>query len=126
MIAIPILWLHILSIIGAFGVLLGYQMILPKDMREQAEASRAIGKIVNWMVMIGFLAGLTYYFARDGLNRGPHYNGIIAVKFLMLLGVGALVAISKNRPMADALRWGAIILIAIAALFGLTIELPDA
>lgn len=123
MMTIPILWLHILCMVGAFGVLLGFQMILPREMRDQAEVSRAFGKIVNWLILIGFLSGLTYYFSRDGLQLGAHYNGVIGVKFVFLLGVGALVSISKNKPSGDALRWGAIVLLASATLFGLTLNL---
>ena len=72
-------------------------------------------------VLIGFLAGLLIYIIKDGPALGAHYNGIIGVKFVFLLGVGALNSISRKKVRGDALRWGAILLLAIAAFFGLSL-----
>lgn len=123
MMTIPLLWIHILLMIGAFGAILAFQLVVPPDQRQLAEQGRRIGSIVNRMIGIGFLAGLAYYFLEQGYQQGPHYNGVIGVKFLLLLGIGALMGISKKKDQADALRWGALGLLALASLFALTISL---
>ena len=121
MLTLPLLWIHLLSLIGAFGALLALQLILPRDLRAQAAVVRRFSQTVNWLVLIGFLAGLLIYIIKDGPALGAHYNGIIGVKFLFLLGVGALNSISRKKVRGDALRWGAILLLAIAAFFGLSL-----
>ncbi|HMP72754.1 MAG TPA: hypothetical protein PKE55_05765 [Kiritimatiellia bacterium] len=126
MISIPLLWLHLLAMVGAFGAILAFQLVVPEQQRKLAEQSRRIGNVVNAMILVGFLTGIGYYLLEGGYLERAHYNGVIAVKFLLLLGVGALVGISKKREMGDSLRWGALALLALAALFARTIRFPDA
>jgi hypothetical protein len=52
---------------------------------------------------------------------GPHYNGVIGVKFVFLLGAGALIGISKKSDKGDSLRWCGFGLLLLASLLGATL-----
>ncbi len=112
------IWIHILANVGAFGALLAFQTAVPRETRTLAVVSSRIARVVNLMIGIGLLAGLIHYVLKEGYTYGPHYNGVIAVKFIILLAVGALTAVSKKSPKGDTLRWVSLILLALAALFG--------
>ena len=73
------------------------------------------------MIGTGLLAGLAYYLVMDGYTNSAHYNGVIGMKFIFLLAVGALVGISRKSRNGDTLRSIALILLALAAFFGLTV-----
>lgn len=111
-------WLHILCMIGAFGVLAAAQFALPRDTRNSPGVARGISKLGNILIGIGLLAGVAFYGMAKAHTFGAHYNGVIGTKFILLLAVGALLAISKKPGKGDAFRTIALVLISIAALLG--------
>ena len=117
-----ILWAHILSMVSSIGVLLGIQVCTDKEFRNHADPSRRVARLANILLAIGLVAALSYYFLTGGSTKGPHYNGVIGVKFLMLLGAGAVIGISKKTDKGDLLRWIAITLMVLASLFGTTLN----
>jgi hypothetical protein len=118
-----VLYVHILCMLGAIGVLVGCQLCVPWDTRNSAGISRSTAKVANTLIGIGLLAGLGYYAMKSGHTLGPHYNGVIGVKFVFLLGAGALIGISKRTDSGDLLRWIAVILLVLAGFFGSTLSL---
>jgi hypothetical protein len=56
------------------------------------------------------------------MTLGPHYNGVIGMKFVFLLGAAALIGISKRTDRGDSLRWIAFGLMVLASLFGATLN----
>lgn len=117
-----LLWLHILCMISAVGTLLSTQLCTEPSYRNAAAPSRAIARLANILLGIGFLAGITYYLLTGGPGHSAHYNGVIAMKFLFLLGAGALIGISKKTDSGDRLRWIALTLLVLASLFGITLS----
>lgn len=117
-----ILWLHIISMVSIIGVLLGTQLCGEKEFRNQAEPSRRVARLANLLLGIGLVAALTYYALTGGHLKGPHYNGVIGVKFVFLLGAGAVIGISKKTDKGDGLRWIAVGLMLLASLFGTTLN----
>jgi len=116
-----ILWIHLVCMVGSIGALLAAQCCLPPENRNQAAPSRGIGRLVNILLTVGLLAGLSYYLLLDGFSRGPHYNGVVGVKFVFLLAATALVGMSKKTDRGDVFRWIALGLLLAASLFGKTI-----
>lgn len=114
-------WLHILCMVGTIGVLLAAQVCSTPEQRNSPTASRATARLANILLGIGLLAGFAYYFLTDGMTRGAHYNGVIGMKFVFLLGAGALIGISKRTDRGDSLRWIAFGLLVSASLFGVTL-----
>jgi hypothetical protein len=111
-------WLHILCMIGAFGVLAGAQFGLPSDVRNREDVARGISKIGNIFIGIGLLASVAFYGMAKAHTFGAHYNGVIGTKFVLLLAVGALLGMSKKPGKGDTFRTVALVLIAVAALLG--------
>ncbi len=116
-----VLWLHILCMISVIGTLLSTQLCTEVSYRNSSAPSRAIARLANILLGIGFLAGISYYLLIDGMTRGAHYNGVVGMKFIFLLGAGALVGISKRTDRGDTLRWTALTLLVLASLFGVTL-----
>lgn len=116
-----LLWLHILAMVGTIGVLVGMQVCCPSDQRNHADPSRRVARLANSLLAIGFIAALAYYGFTAGHIKGPHYNGIIGLKFVFLLGAGAVIGISKTTDKGDPLRWTAIALLVLASLFGVSL-----
>lgn len=110
------------SMISVIGVLLGAQLALPSDYRNGSGASRSIARVANLLLGTGFLLGLGYYFLNKGYSLGPHYNGVIGVKFCFMLGAAALIGISKKTDNGDLLRWIAIVLLVLSSFFGTTLS----
>lgn len=119
---IILLWLHVVSMVSVIGVLLCTQLALPGNYRNSADASRSIARLANMLLGFGFIFGLGYYLLIKGYNLGPHYNGVIGVKFCFMIGAAALIGISKRIDNGDLLRWIALILFIIASLFGITLS----
>lgn len=117
-----LLWLHIVSMVGAIGVLLATQLCVDKEIRNQAEPSRRVARLANILIAVGFVSALTYYLLTEGQTKGPHYNGVIGVKFLFLLGSGAVIGISKRTDKGDGLRWVAFALLLLSSLFASTLS----
>jgi hypothetical protein len=113
-----LVWLHLLCMVGAFGALLFAQLGLPADVRRQEAVARGISRVVNALIGAGLLAGAGLYGVKHGQAMGAHYNGVIGIKFGLLLAVGALVAMSRKPERGDALRTLACTLLAVAAFLG--------
>lgn len=116
-----ILWAHIVCMVGAIGALLGYQLSHGKEARNLADPSRKISRLVNILIAVGLVSALAYYFLTARYKMGPHYNGVVGVKFILLLGAGALIGISKGTDKGDAFRWIALIQLLLASLFASTL-----
>jgi len=115
------LWVHIVSMVSVIGVLLSAQVCMRADDRNGAESSRTVARLANILLGVGFLAGIAYYLLNKGYAMGPHYNGVVGVKFVFLLGAGALLGISKRTDRGDGLRWISLTLLLLASLFGITL-----
>lgn len=118
-----LLWLHIISMVSIIGVLLGTQLCVEREVRNQAEPSRKVARLANVLLAIGLVAALVYYSLSGGHAKGPHYNGVIGVKFVFLLASGAVIGISKKTDKGDTLRWVAIALLLLASLFGTSLNM---
>lgn len=116
-----LLWTHLLSLIGLFGGLLVMQAGLPAAVRNQPDVARGASKLFNALIGLGLLAGAGLYVVTHSYSLGAHVNGVIGVKFVLLLGVGALVGMSGKPGKGDQFRTIAMVLIALAAFAGLTI-----
>jgi len=117
-----ILWLHVVSMVSVIGVLLCTQLALPSDYRNNAVTSRSIARLANMLLGAGFIFGLGYYVWARGYEMGPHYNGVIGIKFCFMAGAAAIIGISKRIDNGDLLRWIALILFVLASLFGITLS----
>ncbi len=114
-------WIHILCVIGTFGGLVAVRFGLPADVRNSDAVSRTSTRLFNILIGIGLLAGLSVYFMKQGMILGPHYNGVIGLKFVILVAVGGLIPMSRKPGKGDLFRTLAIVLLAIAALAGASI-----
>ena len=114
-------WIHLLSVLGTFGGLLAIRFGLPASVRNQDAVARGSARLLNILLGVGLLAGLSLYFLKHGMAMGPHYNGVIGLKFVILIAVGGLIPMSKKPGKGDAFRTIAIVLLAIAALAGASI-----
>ena len=114
-------WIHILCVIGTFGGLMAVRFGLPAAVRTSDDVARASARLFNILIGIGLLAGLSVYFMKHGMALGPHYNGVIGLKFAILVAVGGLIPMSRKPGKGDLFRTIAIVLLAIAALAGASI-----
>lgn len=124
MLPVILTWVHVLCMIGAFGGLLLAQFGLPAAVRNSDEVTRGISKVGNILIGLGFVAGILNYGLIKGHTLGPHFNGVVAVKFVILLAVGALLGMSKKPGKGDTFRTIALVLLAIAAFAGMSLRLP--
>ncbi|HMP88918.1 MAG TPA: hypothetical protein PJ991_01890 [Kiritimatiellia bacterium] len=116
-----VLWVHIVSMVSVIGIMLFVQRCLAPEVRNNAEMSRSIARLANTLLAIGLIAGISYYVLNKGYTMGPHYNGVVGVKFVFLLGAGAVIGISKGTDRGDVFRWIAFSLMMVASLFGATL-----
>lgn len=118
-------WAHVLSVIGLFGGLLVFQTGVPAATRQSPELSRGILRVLNILLGLGLLAGLAMvgivHRSYVGTPAAGHFFGIVGMKLLFLVVIGGLLPMSARRPNGDALRWISIVLLAVAALAGMTI-----
>lgn len=115
-------WVHVMCMVGAFGGLLGVQLALPAELRRRDEVARGMAKLGNVLIGLGFVAGALSYGLRHGHKLGPHFNGVIGLKFVLLLAVGALLAMSRKPGKGDLFRTICIALLALAAFSGLSLR----
>lgn len=120
MIHSTMMFVHVLCMIGAFGVLAGAQFALPASLRNNEQAARGISRLCNIFIGIGLIAGLHGYFAFGGFKNTAHVNGVIGLKFILLLAVGALIAMSKKPGKGDTFRTISLVLLVIAGFLGRT------
>lgn len=114
-------WIHILAMVGLFGGLLLYQLALSQSARREDSTARAAVRLWNLLLAIGLAAGLWMYLHVGGFKMGGHYNGVVGLKFMVLLAVGALLPISRRRANGDTLRWICIGLLFLASFMAFTI-----
>ena len=116
-------WVHVVCMVGATGTLMASQWAFRWDERNSAEFCAKISRLVNILVGIGFLAGIAMYGMKHGHLLGGHYNGVIGAKFIILLAVGAFMALSKKTGTGDRWRWISLCLLVLAALLGSSLSL---
>ena len=114
-------WIHILCVIGTFGGLVVVRFGLPASVRNNEDVARSSTRLFNILIGVGLLAGLAVYFLKQGMVLGPHYNGVIGLKFAILVAVGGLIPMSRKPGKGDLFRTIAMVLLAIAALAGASI-----
>jgi hypothetical protein len=113
--------IHILSMVGTFGGLLVFQFGLTAATRASEDNARAAAKLFNILIGIGLLAGIAQYVLKMGWRMGPHYNGVIGLKFMILLAVGGLLAMSRKPGKGNAFRLISCALLAVAAASAVTL-----
>ncbi|MCO5043996.1 MAG: hypothetical protein M9935_01765 [Kiritimatiellae bacterium] len=114
-------WLHIVCMIGLLGGFLVYQLGLSYPSRIDAADLRGVTRVWNILLLGGLITGLSMYAQVKGHTLGPHFNGVIAVKFSILIAVGGLLALAKRRSRGDGLRWLSIALLLVASLAAFTL-----
>lgn len=124
------LGLHVLCMVGTFGLLLGGQLSLPPEQRDSSEAGKKVLGLANALTGIGLIAGVAAYVLviqaakAGGGGVASHYHMVIGFKFMLLFAVGACLGIAgallkKGKVGAlSALRWTAMVLLAVAAFLG--------
>ncbi len=114
-------WLHIISMISLLGGLLVYQLGLSTPTRIDAADIRGVTRLWNILITIGLIAGAIMYYRSSGWRMGAHFNGVIGLKFAILITVGGLLAVARRRTFADGIRWLAIVLLLIASAAAFTL-----
>lgn len=115
-------WIHVLCMVGLFGGLLVVQLALPAQVRNDADIARRITRLLSILLGVGLLAGLAGYGLKQGHLMGGHFNGVIGLKFFILLIVGGLLPLSRKPGRGDRVRWIALALMAFAVLSALTLR----
>ena len=115
-------WLHVLCMVGLFGGLLVVQFALPADVRNEATIARRITRLLSILLGIGLLAGLAGYGLKQGHLMGGHFNGVIGLKFVILLIVGGLLPLTRKEGRGDRVRWIILALLAFAVFSALTLR----
>lgn len=115
-------WVHVLCMVGVFGGLLLVQLGLPATVRNEPATARRITRLLSILLGVGLLAGLAGYGFKQGHLMGGHFNGVIGLKFVLLLMVGGLLPLSRKEGRGDTIRWIALALLALAVLSALTLR----
>lgn len=115
-------WIHVLCMVGLFGGLLVVQLALPAQVRNDADIARRITRLLSILLGIGLLAGLASYGLKQGHLMGGHFNGVIGLKFVILLMVGGLLPLTRKEGRGDRVRWILLALLAFAVLSALTLR----
>lgn len=113
-------WLHVLSMVGLSGGVLVIQCAIPRAERRDEWLRKAV-RLWNILLLIGLLAGVLMYGLARGHTLGAHYNGVVGLKFIILLAVGALLPLSLKSAHGDRLRWLALSLILAASFAAITL-----
>lgn len=115
-------WLHVLCMVGLLGGLVVFQLGLSTSARMDAANLRGATRLWNILLGVGLLAAVLMYGMVKGHTMGGHYNGVIGLKFIVLLAVGGLLPVAKKRAGGgDGLRWLCIVLLLVASLTAFTI-----
>ena len=115
-------WIHVLCMVGVFGGLLLVQLALPAAVRNEASTARRITRFLSILLGVGLLAGLAGYGLKQGHLMGGHFNGVIGLKFALLLVVGGLLPLSRREGRGDRVRWVALVVMAFAVWAALTLR----
>ncbi|MCE9616127.1 MAG: hypothetical protein K8T26_17785 [Lentisphaerae bacterium] len=126
-----LVWVHVLCMLGTFGGLLVIQFGLPREWRDSAAGARVGTGLIYTLLGVGFVVGLGLLgwqmHAAGTAALGGHYWGVIGLKFILLLVVGAMLGIATRKLRAGlvgaavTLRGVAIGALALAALLGVTL-----
>ena len=115
-------WIHVLCMVGVFGGLLLVQLALPAAVRNEASTARLITRFLSILLGVGLLAGLAGYGLKQGHRMGGHVNGVIGLKFALLLVVGGLLPLCRREGRGDRVRWVALVVMAFAVWAALTLR----
>ena len=115
-------WIHVLCMVGVLGGLLLVQLALPATVRNEPATARRITRVLSILLGMGLLAGLAGYGLKHGHLMGGHFNGVIGLKFALLLVVGGLLPLSRKEGRGDTIRWIALVLMALSVLSALTLR----
>lgn len=117
-------WLHILCMISLLGGLLAFQFGLSTPSRMDAADLRGVTRFWNILITIGLLSGIGLYLNMRGYEMRGHFNGVIGMKFIILVIVGGLLAAARRNPAkGDAFRWWCVLLLLIASFSAFTLNL---
>jgi hypothetical protein len=92
------------------------------SIEEDADIARRITRLLSILLGIGLLAGLAGYGLKQGHLMGGHFNGVIGLKFVILLMVGGLLPLTRKEGRGDRVRWILLALLAFAVLSALTLR----
>jgi hypothetical protein len=127
------LWLHVVCMVGTFGLLLGAQFGIPAEYRDSPEVAKKVLGLGNALVGVGLIAGLVVFvvsmhaFKTGGVAMPSGYHAIIGIKFILVFAVGACLGVSYpllkkgNRGALSALRYIALALLALASFLGVSL-----
>jgi hypothetical protein len=107
--------------IGLLGGLLVYQLGLSTAVRMDTASLFRTVRLWNILLSIGLLSALLMYMMARGHTLGGHYNGVIGLKLLALIAVGALLPMTRRSEKGDRLRWICILLLLLASFSAFTI-----
>ena len=126
-------YIHIVFILGSFGMILAARCGLPIERRKDAELIIPLLRGATGLILLGFIAGLITYVLRiklaqsTGVPLETSFHHVIGTKLLLLVATGAClgVGLSRARKTSGAAAAGfalaALILLATAAFFGVVV-----
>lgn len=114
-----LLFLHLISTLGAFGVLLMTQFGLSIEQRRGKAGKRGM-RLTQFMLLVGLAAGMVLFVSliRAG-DLGPYFHMVVGTKFLLLLGAGACIGLASVKAKQEkfgSARWLGIATLVIMAL----------
>jgi len=124
-------WIHVLCAIGSFGALLALEFAVPTELRRQLVIP--VARLATFLLAGAFVAGLlTYYGVIATVSAtAPPLTGAfhmkVGLKFLCLIGIGALLGMTSARAGRQAetnttwIRYAAMGLLALAALIAVSL-----
>ena len=125
------LTVHLLSVLGCFGVLAAAVWGLPPDRRNDAGLRIPLHRCATFLLTVGLIAGLIAYVLKikiakaDAIDLAGDAHMVVGVKFLILIAVGGCLGmgLSKMRRGAGTagLTWTALLLVAVAAFLGVAL-----
>lgn len=126
------LWLHVVCMVGTFGLVLGQQWVLPPAARDTPSITKRALAAGNALIAAGLVAGVVVYVitlqtARAaGTEVSSAYHLTIGIKFLLVFAVGACLGmgyplLAQERYTAlSGLRCVTLALLGLAAFLGLS------
>ncbi len=115
-------WAHVVCMVGLLGGLLVYQFGLSTAARSDAATLRGATRLWNLLLLLGLLFGALMYGMARGHTLGGHYNGVVGLKFIILLAVGGLLPVAKRKPDAGGIRLLCILLLLVASFTGFSLR----
>ncbi|NKB25237.1 MAG: hypothetical protein GKR87_12835 [Kiritimatiellae bacterium] len=127
------IWVHVLTMIGAFGGLLHIQVGLPVTAKNSFEGSGKATRFSILLISIGFVLGFILYYvniktaAELAVPLSSRFHMLIGIKLILLfmatafLGIGTKKLRQENGRTANTFRVAAIITLAMAAYLGVSL-----